>query len=75
MKQILLVSALALGLGACGVGPGNPGAAMYVGPQAAGAAEQNNESCASTPGGGAECSMTHQSTNDASDRSEHSSGQ
>jgi hypothetical protein len=67
MKQILLMSALAFSLGACGVGPGNPRAATYVGPQAAGAAENNNDSCASTRGGGAECAMTHEQGNSTSD--------
>ena len=67
MKRILLMSALALSLGACGVGPGNPHAASYVGPQAAGAAENNNDSCATTPNGGAECAMTHEQGNSGSD--------
>ena len=67
MKQILLMSALAVSLGACGVGPGNPRAATYAGPQAAGAAENGNDSCAATRGGGDECGMTHEQGNSTSE--------
>ena len=67
MKRILLMSAMAIGLGACGVGPNNHGAAVYVPPSQAGAAENNNSSCAETRFGGAECSMSHESSNSGSD--------
>jgi hypothetical protein len=68
MKQILLMSALALALGACGPGSGYRGAAQYVGPQAAGAAENNNDSCAADPRtGGDVCSMSHEQSNSGSD--------
>lgn len=67
MKQILMMSALALGLCACGAGSDYRGAASYVSPQAAGPAEQNNSSCADTRFGGAVCSMSHESSNSGSD--------
>ena len=70
MKQILLMSALALGLCACGPYSDYRGAALYAPPQAAGAAEQNNSSCVDTRLGGAECAMTHEPSNNGSDAHE-----
>ena len=59
MSKFLLMSALALGLCACGPGSDIGGAKLVVGPQAGGAAEQNNESCGETVYGVVACSNTH----------------